>query len=272
MAKRFLSAVLAVGLAACGSTPQSNVPDALTEYDFAADPTLALQPGQVGVTFLEAMDATSSDLADTGTMGVDTIPFVVIDAGPQTYELDPADDSGTIAKVELKDPSGAVLHTLTTGAPSLTMDFTPGIYTLVIYSGYAAVEEPSGSPRILFLQPSQEGAPSRAAMVQAPAIPLRKFFSSKTCKVCRMSGVYLAYVDMNGMNLWGTNFTGANMKWSSLIGADLRATDLDYADLSYADLTRANMYNAGLKGAKFTGARWTDGTKICAEGSIGVCK
>lgn len=47
-------------------------------------------------------------------------------------------------------------------------------------------------------------------------------------------------------------------------------------DLSHADLTNANLSGASLVGADLTntnlsGTTWTDGQKVCAEGSIGVC-
>ena len=52
------------------------------------------------------------------------------------------------------------------------------------------------------------------------------------------------------------------MRRARLFRADLRGADLSGARLFDADLTRADL----------SGATWTDGKRVCAEGSIGVCR
>lgn len=119
-------------------------------------------------------------------------------------------------------------------------------------------------------------------------------------------------VDLTGAQLRDTSFFRAEMRGSRLEGvrafrakfvnailigaafpeADLREADFTKADLSEADLTtadlrRARLFDAVLRGANLTGAKlqgadlaradfsgatWTDGTRVCAEGSIGRCK
>lgn len=59
---------------------------------------------------------------------------------------------------------------------------------------------------------------------------------------------------------------GCDLSNANLAEADLYGSDLSSADLSFANLT-----NAKLTGADLSGATWTDGQKVCAEGSIGVC-
>ncbi len=120
MTTRLWTVAIVLGLAACGKSSSTETPRPLTEYDFAADPTLSLQPGQVGVTFLEAVGEEPGQdeaLTDTGGFGVDIIPFVIFEAETRTYALAASDTTGTIAKIEIEDASGVVLATLTPGCP-----------------------------------------------------------------------------------------------------------------------------------------------------------
>ena len=111
-----------------------------------------------------------------------------------------------------------------------------------------------------------------------------------------MRGSQLGGADIAYTNLAGANLTGAEMSQASLVGANLRNADLsqaklDGANLAYAvfqganltaaNLNKADMSNADLKGAMITLAKlietkldntiWIDG-KVCAVGSVGVCK
>lgn len=107
----------------------------------------------------------------------------------------------------------------------------------------------------------------------------------------QLGGADIAYTNLVGANLTGTEMTQAALVGANLRNADLSQAKLDGANLSYAvfqganltaaDLTGADMSNADLKGAMVTLARlneakmdnaiWVDG-KVCATGSIGVCK
>jgi uncharacterized protein YjbI with pentapeptide repeats len=77
-----------------------------------------------------------------------------------------------------------------------------------------------------------------------------------------LSNAILSKAKLNLANLSGAKLNGANLS-----EADLRFTDLRGADLSGANLSGANLLRANL-----SGATWTDGKKICAAGSFGVCK
>ena len=67
------------------------------------------------------------------------------------------------------------------------------------------------------------------------------------------------------------DFTKADLAGASLQGADLRRARFFRATLRGADLTGARTLGADFLNADLSGARWTDGTHICAEGSIGQC-
>ncbi len=98
-----------------------------------------------------------------------------------------------------------------------------------------------------------------------------------------LTGANLYQVDMDGASsLTSANLTNANLTNANLNGVDIRYANLTNAnltnafligaDLKYANLTRANLTGSDLTGADLYSATWTDGKKICATGSIGVCK
>jgi uncharacterized protein YjbI with pentapeptide repeats len=81
----------------------------------------------------------------------------------------------------------------------------------------------------------------------------------------------LQNVDLSEADLVQADFTSADLSGAKLIGASLRSARLFQANLRGADLTRAVLDGADLLRTDFSGARWTDGTTICAEGSLGRC-
>ena len=118
---------------------------------------------------------------------------------------------------------------------------------------------------------------------------------------CNFDGLELAAVDLSGARLRDASFfradlsgstmtdirssrakfvnavlkeavlDGAKLSEASSVGADLRLARLFRATLRGADLTNARLGGADLNRADLSGATWTDGTRICAEGSIGRC-
>ena len=87
-----------------------------------------------------------------------------------------------------------------------------------------------------------------------------KFFSAQ-----------LGETKFDGARLIEVDFTRANLTGASLKDVDMRNAKLVNAILNNADLTGARMTGADLRNAELGGATWIDGTKICAEGSVGRC-
>ena len=75
--------------------------------------------------------------------------------------------------------------------------------------------------------------------------------------------------DLTEAVLLRADMTRANLGGARLVGADLRRIRFFRADLRGADLTAARLDGADLLHAQLEGARWTDGTRICAAGSVG---
>ena len=79
------------------------------------------------------------------------------------------------------------------------------------------------------------------------------------------------YCDLKHENLRNQDYNNLDLSNADFTEADLTNTDLSDADLTNAILSGADITGAILTGANFTGATWTDGTTICASGSIGSC-
>ncbi|WP_342237000.1 pentapeptide repeat-containing protein [Inquilinus sp. OTU3971] len=97
---------------------------------------------------------------------------------------------------------------------------------------------------------------------------------------------------LTGAEAYGAKFNRATLPGAKLDSARLANTDFTDADLTGADLSKSDLRNARFVGAKLrgatltgaelrgtvfrdadlSGATWTDGAKICAEGSIGLCE
>ena len=82
--------------------------------------------------------------------------------------------------------------------------------------------------------------------------------------------------DLSGANLAAANLSGASLVGTLLVGANLSGANLASANLTNAHLQGANFSGANvaaivLAGADLSGATWTDGSKVCAAGSIGQC-
>ncbi len=258
--------VVALGLllAGCGSSSTAGPPPAtLTENDFATDPGLSIAPRQSGLTVLEAVDAAASDAPDTGTRGVDEIPFTVEAAETRTYAMDPEDASGTVARIEVLDPAGAVVLSLAPGAPRASVALLPGRHVLRLHSGYTVAGGETGAGRAVFVFAPRQAAPVGAATAGgiARVEPACGYWcmvwmvSARRCDWCDLSHANLAGLSLSGTDLSRKDLTGANLTGTWLVGADLIEANLGEAALVSATLTRAKLTGATLRFAMLAGAR-----------------
>ncbi len=255
---RRLALVGAAALVLAGCTRSTGAaPAALTENDFASDSTVSLEPRQIGVTFMETVDAEPSGMADTRIPGLDIIPFEVTEEAPYEYTLDPR---GALSHAVIATGDAeAVLLVLTPASPTGSVVLKPGWYALLLVSGNTTSENHGDDSRTIFLQPNGQagsGAPSLSRSSASIGVtPVKRLLSINSCAGC----------DLTGAKLQGANLNGAELDRAVLTDADLSS-----ARLRRASLRDARLNGAILTGADLSGATWTDGT-ICGEGSIGKC-
>jgi uncharacterized protein YjbI with pentapeptide repeats len=82
----------------------------------------------------------------------------------------------------------------------------------------------------------------------------------------------LAEADLSRSNFRSADFSRADLRGATLKDADLRRARFFNANLQGADLSGANLAGVDLTGAQLAGATWIDGSRVCGEGSIGVCR
>jgi len=86
-----------------------------------------------------------------------------------------------------------------------------------------------------------------------------------------LSAADLAHANLGLARLRGARLRRANLTGAALNGAILVEADLSGADLRYTSLRGARLEAARLDGVLLGNATWIDG-RICAEGSIGLCR
>lgn len=76
----------------------------------------------------------------------------------------------------------------------------------------------------------------------------------------------------NEAKLSEADFTKANLERVQFVGANLRLARFVNANLKGANFSGAELGGASFRGAELEGAIWTDGVKICASESVGICR
>ena len=307
--KHLMLALLLSLLAGCGGGSDPVIPKALTEHDFAADPSLRLDAGSVGVTFLESKGAAPATSGDTGLTGTDEFPLRIAEQTTFTYSIDTADKTVELVKM-IRLAGNEEVFAINAARSRATVTLEPGDYKLIVYSSYTVAEANGETHRAVFLHDSTLApAPVQAAMntgvprksVLAVDTAKQILISTGRCIGCDLTSanLYGAYLpnanlananltkadlssanmtkaDLTNANLYGGYLRNANLDSANLINASLAWANLTNAILTNANLTNANLDSAHLGSANMTkadltGAIWTDG-RICAANSISSCK
>ncbi len=215
----------------------------LTENDFVKDPTLfAIPDAGVAVTFLENPDSISGP-DDTGTIGMDMIPFKYASGMNQTFCWQD-DNKESRHFMTLVDSSGTEVLRVEANGDCVTQFINQGNYEMRIQHD-DSTDEVSAT---VFSIPEENADNSSETTI-----------STNKCQGCDLSGADFSNAILTNVNLHGADLSGANLSNADLSGANLSDTLLASADLRGANLTNANLSgadltNANLSGAKFGGA------------------
>ncbi|MBN36602.1 MAG: hypothetical protein CMM46_17850 [Rhodospirillaceae bacterium] len=76
----------------------------------------------------------------------------------------------------------------------------------------------------------------------------------------------------DGALLTAARFDRADLTGASMRDVSARDAKFLFTNLRGVDFTGANLRDADFTGADLSGAIWTDGERICAEGSSGLCR
>jgi len=290
-----LASLSFIGCGSDGGGGSSQDTQALTENDFANDPSLRADPeGGVIVQFLEPPDSEKPE-NDTGEIGVDVIPMTYKRDLNHTYCWDDDDEDSEHFMI-LLDSNDVEILRLGANEDCVTAFVDAGSYTMIIHHD-ARIE----TIHTIFIVPESglvannkdsipEGILERAGRVlsnileelessiiqttnaQTVADNINTLIMTNSCGGCDLIGAnFCCGANLAGANLVQANLSGANLVQANLAGANLTFANLAVANISFANLSEANLLGANLAGADLTLVTWCDGS-LCAAFSTGICE
>jgi hypothetical protein len=213
---------------------------ALTENDFVKDPFLfAVPEAGVAVTFLENANS-PSEPDDTGTVGMDIIPFKYVSGMNQTFCWQD-DNKESRHFMTLVDSSGTEVLRVNANGDCVTQFINQGNYEMLIQHD-DSTDQLSAT---VFSTPEKNADNSSETTL-----------STNKCQGCDLSGADFSNAILTSVDLHGADLSGANLSNADLSGANLSDTLLASADLRGANLTNANLSGADLTNANLSGAKF----------------
>jgi hypothetical protein len=258
----FTAAVFAaasfIGKAQNGDNSARQPGTALTENDFVKHPSLfAVPEAGVAVTFLENPNSIS-ELGDTGTVGMDIIPFKYTSGMNQTFCWQD-DNKESRHFMTLLDSSGNEVLRVEANGDCVTQFINQGNYEMRIQHD-DSTDEVSAT---VFSIPEGNADNSSETTL-----------STNKCRGCDLSeadfsNAILTNVDLHGADLSGANLSNADLSGANLSDALLASADLTGANLTGADLRGADLTDALTANANFTNAKLTNAGSFVAK-QLGV--
>jgi uncharacterized protein YjbI with pentapeptide repeats len=233
----------------CGSSDSNQVDTtevALHEYAFKDDPNLYAKFSHVTVLDFEHAQESNINEKDSGTTGVDIIPYIVRQEGNHTFELEDIESANYYAILRNENEE-EVARIDANGIP-VTVWLVPGDYKLYLYN--------MGTKTFtLFLQPLTpiDSSSNRQALYNI--FHVAWYWMSGKCSHCDLShanlsnvtlvpligAVDLSYANLTYANLQNAGFPNANLKSANLSNANLFLASFDGANLDDASLKHANL-------------------------------
>jgi uncharacterized protein YjbI with pentapeptide repeats len=278
-----LAPISLIGCNDNGGGGSSQGTQALTEHDFANNPSLQADPdNQIIVDFLESPSSDTPQY-DTGEVGIDEIPLTYPQTETHTFCWTD-DNSEAMDYMRLLDSQGEEVLRVDVNGDCVTDTIEAGDYVMELHH-----DNSTGDPLPIFIIPNPDqnqqamktdglfngfkvvvakilrgiqNTISKDARAQTVQENINTLLSTYSCTGCFLVGADLTGEDLRGVdltrailvqaNLTSTNFTGAN-----LTGADLSALR-NPTILTSANFTRATLVGADLSGTAGFGANFNN--------------
>ena len=270
---------------------------ALTEIDFAQNPSLQADPdNQVIVDFLESPDSDTPQY-DTGPVGIDEIPITYPQT--ETHTICWTDvNSEAMDYMELRDSEDNTILTVEANGDCVEEVIEAGDYVMELHH-----DGSTGDPLPIFIIPNPDqnqqamktdgffngikvvigkilrgiqNTISDDARAQTVQQNINTLLSTNSCVECDLYGANLSGANLRGANLRGAYLVAANFTRAVVSGVDFTDAYLPRADFRHADLTGSKLTGSKrgcrcfVDGPQFFGATWCNGCK-CQFPSTGVC-
>jgi uncharacterized protein YjbI with pentapeptide repeats/predicted small secreted protein len=279
-----LASISFIGCNDDGGGGSSQGTQALTENDFANDPSLRADPEKgVIVDFLEPPDADIPQ-NDTGDVGNDTIPLRYTRTVEDTFCWED-DNSEAMDYMVLSDGEGNEVLRVDVNGDCVTDTIEAGDYVMTLYH-----DESMGDTLPVFIIPNPdnnqqaretdglfngfkvviakilkgiENIISKDARAQTVEQNIATLLRTNSCVGCNLERANLEGADLSGADLSNAILINTKLSNADLAAADLNnaimiGTKLSNADLSNAMMMGADLFGADLSNAMMMGAVLTD--------------
>lgn len=253
--------IFLAALTAChDNNSNNNSAEALSEIDFANDPSLRAEGNSdVVVDLLESPNSGVTE-NDTGTVGEDIIPINYAKTQSQTICWED-NDSRAMHVMELRDSDGNEVLTVVVNQGCVSQVIEAGDYSMAfIHDGRSNDTLP------IFITPdldNEELARETSGLFYRliDTVPefLNNFYNNiysearaQTSRETLIRTNMCPECNLRGVNLNGADLTEAKLSGANLIDARLNGTNLTRADLTDADLRRVVMLRVIMVDADLT--------------------
>lgn len=227
------------------SGPVTSTYHARSEQDFVSNSSLKAEPG--AVVFVKLEDANSpAESFDTGTIGVDIIPYSISAEERYSYRLG---DSSFFKVKMVSDASGTSMFEISPASRTASVLLPAGNYKLHITSLIDYAPGTKGNQPV-FIQQDKELSGGNLDSAR-----LKSFFQTGQCYSCHLAGVNLSSLGLLNVVLDNSDLTGSNFSYSNLEGASLKNCEFAYSNLSYLHSAKDAFFtDSKFYGVNFTGA------------------
>lgn len=249
------------------SGTQLNPHHVRSEQEFVSNTNLRAYPGAVVVVELENLNSPPDTLhRDTGTRGVDIIPYTYLETHEHHFRLAAGSSSekssGFSPRFKSKlvnESSGATIYELTPDNDSVVVTIPAGNYQLYLTS-LVEFGTDSLESQTVFIQPDTIFALNRGGGIGEVDFNPNDWHTLQTTGNC--VNCDLTYGEFLYARLLNANLTNSNMQYCDLEFAVLTGANLTNVNISYSSIVSAGFCKTITTGIIATGVYY-DNTTQC---------